>query len=137
MVAIISCCLVCAVCIAAVFWFFDHTIAPRLFNSRIERLHETGLPKAFVERRGIGFRMKADDFHLPLPPGLHAMPPVITSGGFDTVDGTVEARFDGTNHVRPDEFEHWVSGRLQTGASVTAEPVPGGLLIKFHYFGDR
>jgi hypothetical protein len=81
--------------------------------------------------------MQADDFRLPLPPGSRAMTPFITSGCFDCVDGSVEARFEGSHQVAPDEYESWLSRRLQVGANVSAESLPGGLLIKFHYFGDR
>jgi hypothetical protein len=119
------------------FRFVDDYIAPLFLNSRIERLNETGLPKTFVEKRGIYFRMKADDCRLPLPPGSRAMPPIITSGCFDCVDGSVEVRFEGSNRVTPSEYESWLSKRLQVGAYVIAEEVPGGLSIKFHYFGDR
>ena len=65
------------------------------------------------------------------------MPPMITSGCFDCVDGSVEARFERSHQVTPGEYESWLSSRLQVGGYVTAESVPGGLLIKFHYFGDR
>jgi hypothetical protein len=119
-------------------WFVDDSIAPLFLNSRIERLDETGLPKALVEKGGIIYcRMKADDFRFPLPPGSHVMPPIIISGGFDTVDGSVEARFEGSNQVTPSEYEAWLSSRMQVGGYVTAGSVPGGLLIKFHYFGDK
>ncbi|MGD0412857.1 MAG: hypothetical protein ABSC18_14280 [Verrucomicrobiota bacterium] len=128
---------VLAICSALAYRFVDDFIAPLFLNSRIERLNETGLPKAFAEKGGIYCRMKADDFHLPLPPGSRAMPPMITSGCFDCVDGSVEARFERSHQVTPGEYESWLSSRLQVGGYVTAESVPGGLLIKFHYFGDR
>jgi hypothetical protein len=60
--------------------------------------------------------MKADDFRFPLPPESRVLPPIILSGGFDTVDGSVEVRFERSNPVTP---------------------IPGGLSIKFHYFGDK
>jgi hypothetical protein len=76
----------------AVISWADESIAPLFLNSRIERLGETGLPKLRVERGGIiCCRMKADDFRFPLPPGSHATNGNV-SGGFDTVDGSVEAR---------------------------------------------
>ena len=62
--------------------------------------------------------------------------PVVT-GGFDTVDGSVEARFNGTNRVTAGEYESSLAGKIQVGGQVRAETIPGGLLIKFHYFGDR
>ena len=80
--------------------------------------------------------MNADDFRFPLPPGSRATNSVIT-GGFDTVDGSVEVRFETTNQFTAGEYENWLSGKLQVGGSVTAEPIPGGLLIKFRYFGDK
>ena len=80
--------------------------------------------------------MKADDFRFPLPRGARATNLVIT-GGFDTADGSVEARFDGTNRVTPSEYEDFLSGKVQVGGQISAQPTQGGLLIKFHYFGDR
>lgn len=137
-IAILFCCLACAVSIAFVLWFVDDFIAPLCLNSRIERLGETGLPKASVEKGGIiYFRMKADDFRFPLPPESRVLPPIILSGGFDTVDGSVEVRFERSNPVTPIDYESWLSGRMQVGGYVTADSVPGGLSIKFHYFGDK
>jgi len=124
--------------LGGVFWFVDDFFAPLFLNCRIERLHETGLPKVVVEKGGkIYCRMKADDFSFPLPPGSHALSPTVTSGSFDWVDGTVEARFDSNNQMGPSEYMEWVSGRIQVGGYVTADSVPGGLLITFHYFGDK
>ena len=130
--------LVCAVLFGALLWFADDFVAPLFLNSRIERLGERDLPKAVVEKGGILYcRMNADDFRLPLPPGTHVNPPIIVSGGFDTVEGKVEARFDGAHQMTPMEYESWLSGRLQVGAQYTAESIPGGLSIKFSYFGDK
>jgi hypothetical protein len=81
--------------------------------------------------------MKADDFRFPLPPESRVLPPIILSGGFDTVDGSVEVRFERSNPVTPIDYESWLSGRMQVGGYVTADSVPGGLSIKFHYFGDK
>jgi hypothetical protein len=61
----------------------------------------------------------------------------VVAGGFDTVDGTVEARFDGIDGVTASEYENSIAGKVQVGGQVTAQTIPGGLLIKFHYFGDR
>lgn len=118
-------------------WFADDFIAPLFFNSRIERLGETGLPKIQVEKGNVVYcRMKADDFRFPLPSGSHAANPVVT-GVFDSVDGSVEARFGGANQMTADAYENWLSGKVQVGGQVTAQAIPGGLLINFHYFGDR
>jgi hypothetical protein len=122
---------------AVVFMFVDDYIAPMIFDSRIERIHETGLPKASVENGCVYCRMKADDFRLPLPSGFRVMPPTITAGGFDWVDGSVKLLFDSTNRVWASGYGQWLPGRLPTGGSATIEPIPGGMLIKFHYFGDR
>jgi hypothetical protein len=65
------------------------------------------------------------------------VPPITISGYFDSVGGTVEARFENSNQVTPSEYVSWLSGKLQEGAYVTADAVPGGLSIKFHYFGDK
>jgi len=62
---------------------------------------------------------------------------MVVSGGFDTVDGSVEARFDGTNTITAGEYQESLAGKVQVGGQVTAQTVQGGLLIKFHYFGDR
>jgi len=129
--------LICAVVIAAAFWFVDNYVAPLFLNSRIERLHERNLPRIIIESGNTVYcRMKADDFRFALPHGSQAAHPVI-SGGFDTVDGSVEARFDGTNLITASEYESSLSGRVQVGGQITARTIPGGLLIKFHYFGDR
>jgi hypothetical protein len=81
--------------------------------------------------------MKADDFRFPLPPGSQVQSPIIISGAFDTVDGSVEVRFANSNQLAPFQYESWLSGRIQMGGYITASSVPGGLLIKFHYFGDK
>ena len=129
--------LVCAVVIAAAFWFADNYVAPLFLNSRIERIHERNLPRIIIEGgRTVYCRMKADDFRFPLPRGARAEHPVV-SGGFDTVDGSVEARFDGTTLITASEYENYLSGRVQVGGQITTQTIPGGLLIKFHYFGDR
>jgi hypothetical protein len=133
---------VIGICVALsaglIFSFFNKYIAPLIFDSRIERLHEKGLPVARVENGSTVYcRMKADDFRLPLPPGSHALPPVITSGGMDWVDGSVEARFGSSNQITAVEYESWLSKKLQVGAAVNVAAVPGGLSIKFHYFGDK
>ena len=122
---------------AAVFRFLDDYIAPLFLNSRIERLQETGRPKASIDNDYVYCRMKADDFRLPLPQGYRAMPPIITSGSFDCVDGSVEVRYDSSNRVSQAEYAGWLPNNLQVGASANVEQIPGGMLIKFHYFGDR
>jgi len=112
--------------------------SPLLLNSKIERVHEKNLPSIMIEKGGIVYcRMKADDFRFPLPLGARPVNPMLASGGFDTVDGSVEARFDATNQATAGEYERWLSGKVPVGGYVTAQQIPGGLLIKFHYFGDR
>jgi len=128
--------LVCAALFAGAGWAVIR-FSPLFLNSRIERIGEKGLPKLRIEDGGYVYcRMKADDFRFPLPPGSRAVNPVI-SGGFDTVDGSLEARFDGTNRVTASEYENSLSGKVQMGGQITAQPIAGGLLIKFRYFGDR
>jgi hypothetical protein len=117
--------------------FADDTLAPLFLNSRIERLSETNLPRIVVERDGIIYcRMKADDFRFPLPPRSRATN-LVVKGGFDTVDGSVEARFDGASGMTASEYKDSLAGKVQEGGQVTAQTIAGGLLIKFHYFGDR
>ena len=115
--------------------FVDDFITPLFLDSRIERLHETDLPKASIKNGCVYCRMKADDFWLPLPPGYRAMPPIITSGGFDWVEGNVEVHLNSSNRVWAGES--WLPNRLQAGPSVTVNQISEGLLIKFHYFGDK
>jgi hypothetical protein len=136
-IVISCCCVVGALCVIELFWYVDDTIAPLFLNSKIERIKETGLPKAFVENGEIYFRMKADDFRLPLPPNSRLMPPTITAGGFDTVNGSVEVRFETTNQTPALVYENWLSTRLPAGASVSAKDIPGGIFIDFRYFGDK
>jgi len=129
---------ICVLLIAGALWLVDDSIAPLFLNSRIERLGERGLPSACVEKGGVVYcRMKADDFRFPLPPDSHPVLPVTIAGGFDTVDGSVEVRFDGTKQMTESEYLNFLSARLQIWGSVRAERVSGGLLIKFHYFGDK
>jgi hypothetical protein len=128
---------VCVVLALAAIWFADDFIAPLFLDSYIERLGEKNLPKILIEGGTVYCRMKADDFRFPLPSGSHALPPIVKEGGFDWLDGVVEARFDGTNQMSAIEYQNWLSARLQAGASVTVTSVPGGLSIKFHYFGDK
>lgn len=135
-VTILLLAVVCVLVIAGVLWLNSH-VAPLCFDSRIERLWEKNLPKIMVERGGVvSCRMKADDFRFPLPPGTRATNLVVT-GGFDTVDGSVEARFDSTNQVTAHEYETSLSGKIQNGGQVKAQSIPGGLLISFRYFGDK
>jgi len=129
--------LICVALIAAALWFVDDFIAPLLLNSRIERLAENNLPTVVVENGStLYFRMKADDFRFPLPPGTCASNAVVT-GGIDTIDGSVEARFVGTNQVTASQYEGWLVGKVKSGGSVKATATSGGLLIKFSYFGDK
>ena len=135
-VAIIFCAVACVLVIAGLFWLNSH-VAPLWFDSRIDRLWERNLPKIRMEKEGIVYcRMKTDDFRFPLPLGTRATNLVVT-GGFDTVNGSVEARFDSTNQVTAHEYETSLSGKIQDGGQVKAQSIPGGLLITFHYFGDR
>ncbi len=127
----------CLVLMIAGLRFANNTIAPLLLNSRIERLNEKNLPSIQIEKKGAVYcRMKADDFEFPLPPGTWVVNSAVT-GGFDTVDGSVEVRFDPDSQMSPSEYEKWLSGKIPEGGSITAEQIPGGLLIKFYYFGDR
>src|SRR6266849_4565344 len=96
LITIILLALVCVLVIAGFCWLNSH-VAPLWFDSRIDRLWERNLPKIMLEKGGIvSCRMKADDFRFPLPPGTRATSAVVT-GGFDTVNGSVEAGFDSTN----------------------------------------
>lgn len=129
--------IVCAIAVAGGAWCLVELFSRMLLHSRVERLGEKALPKALVENGGtIYCRMKADDFRFPLPPGSRALAPTVTSGGFDWLDGIVEVQFEGSNQITAEEYERWLSGKLQTGGSIIAKPSAGGLSIKFHYFGD-
>jgi hypothetical protein len=117
--------------------FANTTLAPLFLNSRIERLGEKDLPKIVVERgKTIYCRMKADDFRFPLPPGSRVVNQAV-SGGFDTVDGSVEVRFDDPNAIIASEYRLLLSGKTPVGGEIRTRTIPGGLVIKFHYFGDR
>ena len=128
--------LICAVLVGAAALVVT-SVSPLFLNSKIERIQEKNLPSIRIEKAGtIYCRMKADDFRFPLPPGSRAVNPVVT-GGFDTVGGSVEARLGNANQFTASEYENWLSGKVPVGGRVTAQTIPGGLLIKFHYFGDR
>jgi len=129
--------LLCTAMLAVAILFANSFIAPLMFHSRLERLGETNLPSIRVESGGIIYcRMKADDFSFPLPPASHATNLAVT-GGFDTVDGSVAALFDGTNQLTADQYQDSLIGRLSPDARITAGHIPGGLLIKFHYMGGK
>jgi len=122
----------CGVVSAALVWsVFDDYIAPLFFDSRIERIHETGLPSATIERGGVYFRMRADDFFLPLPKGARVKQPIKFSGGYDTVDGDMEVSFDKSNGTAPHGHEGLVSGSIGVGGYVKNEWVPGGLVVVY------
>src|SRR3954466_11717864 len=96
--------ILCATLILGVVWVAIK-FSPLFFYSKIERLGEKNLPRIVIEKGGIVYcRMKADDFRFPLPPGSRGTNPILNSGGFDTVDGTVEARFQGSNEITPGQY---------------------------------
>jgi hypothetical protein len=129
-------CINCAVLIAAAIWLAIF-LAPLFLNSRIERLGETNLPKIMVENGNtIYCRMKADDFRFPLPP-LSRATNLLVTGGFDTVDGSIEVQYESTNQITAATYERSLSGHMQAGGQISVEAIPSGLLIKFHYFGDK
>ena len=135
-VFIIPCAVAFVIVIVCVFWLNGH-VAPLWINSRIDRLLERNLPKIMIEKGGIVYcRMKTDDFRFPLPQGTRAANLIVT-GGFDTVDGSIEALYDSTNQVTAHEYETSLSGKIQHGGQVKVKSISGGLLITFHYFGDR
>src|SRR5438874_1611663 len=102
-VAVVCAVLIAGAALAAI------KLAPLFLNSKIERLHEKNLPSIRIEKAAIVYcRMKADDFRFPLPPGSRTANPLIT-GRFDRVDGSVEARFGGTNQMTASEYENWLS----------------------------
>ena len=127
----------CIAMLTVAILFANSFIAPLMFHSRIERLGETNLPSVRIESGGIIYcRMKADDFSFPLPPASHATNLTVT-GSFNTVDGSLEARFNGPDQLTADEYQESLIGRLSPGGYITADHIPGGLLIKFHYMGGK
>ena len=129
--------LLCAGLIIGMGWWVNSCVAPRLLDSRLDRIQEEGLPKVLIEAdRTVYCRMKADDFRFPLPPGARATNATVT-GGFDTVKGSVEARFEGSTRWTAEQYEGWISGKVAEGGRVTAQAISGGILIKFEYFGDK
>lgn len=125
-------------CLFVVLKAANDYIAPLVFNSRVERLHETGLPNIRIENGTTVYcRMKADDFRFPLPGGSVATNSKIIIGGYDTIEGTIEARFSITNHTTEAEYQRSLTGNIQEGAQIDFENIPQGFLIKFTYFGDR
>jgi hypothetical protein len=127
---------ICAALASGVVWLVFE-LAPLFLNSKIERLGEKNLPKILVEKGNIiHCRMKADDFRFPLPPGSRAFNPIVTSGGFDTIEGSLEARFESSNHITSSEYLRLL-GKLQAGGDVSPMTIPEGFRIRFRYFGDR
>ena len=126
-----------ALCAILVLVFLAWLVLPSFYHMGISRLRESenGLPKVTVESGGIVYcRMQADDFRFQLPAGSHPQPPVLQSGGFDTVDGNIDVNLDGVTLRALEEFERQ---HLQAGALVETSSIPGGLAIHFTYFGDR
>ena len=102
------------------------------------REREAELPKVSIEEGGIVYcRMRADDFRFPLPLGARALRPVLESGGFDTVAGKVQVELEDANELVATGYANSLRNRLPAGGWVTANAVPGGLQIRFSYFGDR
>jgi hypothetical protein len=60
----------------------------------------------------------------------------VVTDGFDTVSGGVQVRFDGTNRMTAAGYEGFLADKVQVGGRVTAQTIPEGLSIEFHYFGD-
>ena len=109
-------------------------------NSKLDRLSENDLPKVFVESDGVVCcRMKADDFRFTLPLGAVAMSPQLLSGGFDTVEGTVEAHFQDGVTISSEEYQKLVRKELQAGGWIIVKSIPSSqaLLLSFSYFGDK
>src|SRR5436305_12337755 len=122
--------LICAVVAVGVVWLVFE-LAPLFLNSKIERLGEKNLPKILVEKGNIiHCRMKADDFRFPLPTGSRAFNPIIASGGFDTIEGSVEARFENSNHMTSSEYLRLL-GKVQVGGDVSPMTIPEGFRIRF------
>ena len=134
--AIVIAVLIAAAVIYPAIRFSNETLAPLFLNSRIERLGEKNLPRILVQEGNLYCRMKADDFRFPLPVGARVSNAVV-SGGFDTVHGSIEAHFDGADHVTASDYVSSVSRSLRVGGQVSAETIPSGFVIKFNYFGDR
>src|SRR4051812_39883834 len=110
---------------AGLFWVAE-LLSVILFHSRIERLGEND-PKIALERSGtIYCRMKADDFRFPLPSGSQVLAMEVTTGGFDWAEGSVQLRFENSNHITPASYDKWLSKELQAGAKITTESVSEG-----------
>ncbi|MGJ8635117.1 MAG: hypothetical protein ACSHX7_14470, partial [Luteolibacter sp.] len=110
------------------------------FGTRLDRALEDGLPRVLIEDAQVVYcRMKADDFRFELPNGGVAADPLISSGGFDTVKGSVEISFPQGDGISADEYESWMQGRLQVGGWISArdDVSTGNLIVDFSYFGDK
>jgi hypothetical protein len=131
--------LVCTVFAAGIIgWRGIESFSTIILLSKVERLGEKDLPKVFVENGSTVYcRMKADDFRFSLPPGSRPLTTNIASGGFDWVDGSVEVQIQNSSTMNPIDYQSWISSRLQVGGWITTEVIPEGLLVKFHYFGDK
>jgi len=120
-------------------WFFAAN-STLFTNSRIDRVLESDLPQITTENERIVYcRMQADDFRFPLPPHGTALDPQISSGGYDTVEGSVRVRYIGGFGMSSAQYEEWLRERLQTGGWVTVKngEASADLIVSFSYFGDK
>ena len=109
-------------------------------NSRLDRQREEGLPAVSIEGgKSIYCRMKAADFRFELPAGGVAAEPIIESGGFDSVHGSVVITFPEATQRSAGEYGEGLRRDLQVGGRVSAreDPSSGGILLDFSYFGDK
>jgi hypothetical protein len=111
------------------------SIAPLLFNARIERINEPTLPRIIIEQGPVVYcRMRADGFRLPLPGGAVLREVRLTNGRFDSAEGWVEMGVKDERTVA--EFERSLLA-LPPGATVGLEGSGSRLWVSFRYFGDR
>jgi hypothetical protein len=113
---------------------------PHFADSKSDRLSEDNLPRIEIENgRTVYCRMKADDFRFPLPEGATGIDPQLSSGGFDTVKGSVRVRFTKQPGMSAERYQEWLRQRLQTGgiAHVDYDVSSSDLIVNFSYFGDK
>ena len=113
---------------------------PLFADSKFGRMSEHNLPRIEIENDSTVYcRMKADDFRFPLPEGATGVDPKLSSGGFDTVEGSVRVRFTGQLGMSAGGYQEWLRERLQTGgvAHVVDDVSSSDLIVNFSYFGDK
>jgi hypothetical protein len=128
--------------------FISHQLKPP-FNRVNEKL-----PTMSVEEGSMVYcRMRYCDFRFPIPSGTHVVRTNIASGGFDTIDGTIDVMSTNGEPIDMHAYaellrkKHFnlspdytggisASSKEPRGGWIGAEALDRAVRIRFTYFGD-